>query len=348
MFAKLEIVNGIALEMEQRIEDLLNGTAEDLDLDPVHTFYRIDGISMKKRELSDCCPMHQCFGHLAVLGLKPLLRAKLLPYQFASIPEKGQTALKNQVERWLRRPGLGIRYGLKLDVKSAYKNTKHSVVMGILRHEIPRAYWILAIVACLLKMAPNGGLLIGGYLEAWLFNLVASYLLRQLLGYVRIRRNRAFALVKRCCSYMDDLGLFGRRWADLVVAARAITKWAKRVYGLVIKGLWIRVDFLTAEEERARRHLHGAARGCPGFDMAGFRIHRTYTTVRRAIYKRIRRQHIRASSDLKEYGRIPVFRSRKLISYNGYFSDADMNEAATALNQKRLFKSATWAVSMAA
>ena len=89
MHAKLEIADGVAYEMEQRIDDLLDGAAEDLDLDPVHAFKRIDGISMKTRELSDCCPMHQCFGHLAVLGLKPLLRAKLLPYLFASIPERG-------------------------------------------------------------------------------------------------------------------------------------------------------------------------------------------------------------------------------------------------------------------
>lgn len=82
---RLEAVNGIALEMEQRIEDLLDGETDDLDLDPVSVFYRIDGISMKRRELSNCCPMHQAFGHLAVLGLRPLLQAKLLPYQFASI-----------------------------------------------------------------------------------------------------------------------------------------------------------------------------------------------------------------------------------------------------------------------
>ena len=54
--------------MEQRIEDLLDGEAEDLDLDPVRVFHRIDGISMKRRELSCCCPLHQCFGHLAVIG----------------------------------------------------------------------------------------------------------------------------------------------------------------------------------------------------------------------------------------------------------------------------------------
>ena len=68
MGPRLEVVHGVALEMEQRIDDLLDGSANDLDLDPVHTFPRIDGISMKLRQLSDCCPLHQCFGHLAYLA----------------------------------------------------------------------------------------------------------------------------------------------------------------------------------------------------------------------------------------------------------------------------------------
>ena len=118
--------------------------------------------------------MHQAFGHLAVIGLRPLLRAKLLPYQFASIPGKGQIALKRQVERWLRRKSLGIQHAVKLHVQWAYAHTKQAVVMDILRREIPGATWLLAVINCLLAMAPGEGLLIGGYLEAWLFNLVAS------------------------------------------------------------------------------------------------------------------------------------------------------------------------------
>lgn len=35
---RLEAVNGIALEMEQRVEDLLEGETKDLDLDPVRVF----------------------------------------------------------------------------------------------------------------------------------------------------------------------------------------------------------------------------------------------------------------------------------------------------------------------
>lgn len=348
MHAKLEIAEGIALEMEQRVEDLLSGDAEDLDLDPVHTFPRIDGISMKVRELSDCCPMHQCFGHLAVLGLQPLFRAKLLPCQFASIPDKGQVALKRQVERWLRRKSLGIKYAVKLDSKAAYPSTSHAVVMGILRHEIPGARWLLAVVECLLEMAPHGGLLIGGYLESWLFNLIASYILRKVTSYSKARRGVTAHLVQRGCSYMDDIALLGRRWASLQSAARQITEWTKAHLGLTIKDYWVRVEFLTVAEEHRRRHLDGAARGCPGLDMAGYVMHRTYTTIRRGIFKRLRRQHLRAAVDLEERGSVPLFRAYKLVSYKGYFEHSDSRAAAEALNQQHLFNAARCTIAYAA
>lgn len=348
MGPRLEVVHGVALEMEQRIDDLLDGSANDLDLDPVHTFPRIDGISMKLRQLSDCCPLHQCFGHLAYLGLRPLLRARLLPYQFASIPKKGQTALKRQVERWLRRKSLGIQHALKLDVKGAYEHTKQELVLAILQYEIPRAAWLLAAVRCLLAMSPNGGLLIGGYLEAWMFNLVASYILVRILGYVKTRRGVPVPLVVRSGSYMDDLVLMGRRWADIQSAARKITKWVKDTLHLTIKDSWVRVDFLSPAEEHRRRHLKGAAKGCPGLDMAGYVMHRTYTTVRPGIFKRARRQYMRAGADLKRGHFIPLYRSYRLISYNGYFKGTKSRAAAEALNQQKLFKSAKWAVRAAA
>ena len=334
--------------MEQRIEDLLDGETDDLDLDPVSVFYRIDGISMKRRELSNCCPMHQAFGHLAVLGLRPLLQAKLLPYQFASIPGKGQIALKRQVERWLRRKSLGIQYAIKLDVQGAYAHTKQELVMKILQKEIPGATWLLAVVKCLLAMAPGEGLLIGGYLEAWLFNLVASYMLVKVMSYAKIRRGASTRFVIRSGSYMDDLVLFGRRWADIQSAARKLTKWALTELGLTIKNEWVRVDFLSAAEEHQRRHLTGAAKGCPGLDMAGYVMHRTYTTIRPRIFLRARRQYIRAKADVTRQGYVPVWRSYKLISYNGYFDWTKSRAITEALNQKKLFTAAKVAIRVTA
>ena len=73
----------------------------------------------------------------------------------------------------------------------------------------------------------------------------------------------------RSGSYMDDLVLMGRRWADIQSAARKITKWVKDTLHLTIKDSWVRVDFLSPAEEHRRRHLKGAAKGCPGLDMQG-------------------------------------------------------------------------------
>ena len=139
--------------------------------------------------------------------------------------------------------------------------------------------------------------LIGGYLEAWLFNLVASYMLVKVLSYRKVRRGESKPLAVRCCSYMDDLALFGRRWRSQS-AARKLTKWALAELGLTIKLQWVRVDFLSATEEHRRRRLTGAAKGCPGLDMAGFVMHRTYTTIRAKIYVRARRQYLRAQKDI--------------------------------------------------
>lgn len=221
-------------------------------------------------------------------------------------------------------------------------------MLAILQYEIPRAAWLLAVVRCLLAMSPNGGLLIGGYLEAWMFNLVASYILVRILGYVKTRRGVSVPLVVRSGSYMDDLVLMGRRWADIQSAARKITKWAKDTLHLTIKDSWVRVDFLSPAEEHRRRHLKGAAKGCPGLDMAGYVMHRTYTTVRPGIFKRARRQYMRAGADLKRNHFIPLYRSYRLISYNGYFKGTKSRAAAEVLNQQKLFKSAKWAVRAAA
>lgn len=202
---KLEAADGIALELEQRILDLEDGDPEALDLDPVTERPRIDGISMKCRNVANCCVFHQCFGHLAFLGLEPLLRARILPYQHASIPHRGQSGCRRQVQRFLRRKALGIKYARKLDIRHAYENTKAGVIMGILKKEIPAAKWLLLLVEALLNMSPRGCLIIGGYLDAWLFNLVMSYVLRYMLSLEKVRRGNA---ATPCCG---TGGLCGRR-----------------------------------------------------------------------------------------------------------------------------------------
>ena len=253
---------------------------------------------------------------------------------------------RRQLQEWQR--SVRATLGIKLDVQGAYAHTKQAIVMDILRREIPGATWLLAVINCLLAMAPGEGLLIGGYLEAWLFNLVASYMLVKVLSYAKTRRGASTPFVTRSGSYMDDLVLLGRRWADIQSAARKLTKWALAELGLTIKTEWVRVDFLSATEEHQRRHLTGAAKGCPGLDMAGYVMHRTYTTIRPRIFLRARRQYLRAKEDVVRQGYIPVWRSYKLVSYNGYFDWTKSRAVMETLKQQKLFKAAKLSVRVTA
>lgn len=129
-----------------------------------------------------------------------------------------------------------------------------------------------------------------------------------------------------------------------------------------IKGITVEIggdtkNFNTALDELNRKvnssateigKLNRLLKGCPGLDMAGYVMHRTYTTVRPGIFKRARRQYMRAGADLKRSHFIPLYRSYRLISYNGYFKGTKSRAAAEALNQQKLFKSAKWAVRAAA
>lgn len=342
---RLEIADGIAYEVEQRIEDLMDGTSSDLDLDPVQVFHRIEGVNLKNREITSCSPLHQVFSHLMVLGLEPLFEAKILPQQYASVPGKGQLALKNQVERWLKKKSLSISYAKKLDIKSAYQSTSKEIILKILNKEIPNAKWIITTMTSLLDMSPNGGLLIGGYMESWLFNLVASYIIRQIKSYNRIRRNVRFPFVVRCLTYMDDFCLFARRRADLESAVRKIIKWVKDEFGYIFKESSNIIEFLSFEEERAKRHLTGAAKGCPGIDVAGFVIHRSYATIRKKIFLRLRRQFLRAQRDIAERTNVQLWRARKIISYNGYLRHTKARGISSLLQRRYIVKASVSIIS---
>ena len=75
----LEICDDIAREVCARIR------RRDLRLAPIKFFKRIDGISLKERDISHESIMQQIMDAVAVYALMPLFKAKILPHQYASI-----------------------------------------------------------------------------------------------------------------------------------------------------------------------------------------------------------------------------------------------------------------------
>lgn len=317
---KYEILDELALTVEDMVGDIVRGI--DPDFDPVRNQLRPDGNTGKIRNIALLCIRHQILGHVVKLGIEPLLRARLLPTQHASIPEKGQTGLARQVKRMLNRK-LGIQYAIKTDCTGAYASVQYSVITDIFRKEIPRARWIFPCMRILERYAPGGHLIIGGYLDAWLFNFVMSYALRYVLTLNKSRRGNRVPLVIRAVTFMDDLLLLGRNRRALLVAVERLKEWMFNNFGMSLHATTDPLRIFSIEEEKARKHRHGAGRGCPAVDMGGYLIHRTYITLRKRNAPKIIRCFDRAWAEYKRTGTIKRQRACQIIARNGMVKNSN-------------------------
>lgn len=168
------------LEAESEVAKMLTQKIinRDLQLQPIRQFQRIDGLTQKLRDICQESPEQQVFEYIGVYALKPLFRAKILPIQYGSIPNKGGVAGKRKIERLLRKKFHGKVVALKGDVTKAYPSVTIPVVMEMLRRDIGKNKVLLWFLGALMSNYPGNHLCIGGYLPAWLFNYVMSYVLR--------------------------------------------------------------------------------------------------------------------------------------------------------------------------
>ena len=311
---RLEAAEGIAYRLEEVVEELTHGGT--LDMRPVVISRRADGMTGKIRDICDLCVLHQLLGHLVKLGLDPLLHARILPCQCASVEGRGQTGLLKKAKRHIRSVKLGVMVCQKTDVEKAYPSLKYDVVIGLIEREIPSARWILTVLRAIAEYAPDGHLIIGGYLDAWLFNYAMSYALRYLQGVGKTRRGAFIPHVKRAEAYMDDFALLSSNPTAVRQATKRLGAWMREHLGLKVKCKESEIHLMTYEQERARKKCKN--KGCPCLDMGGYKIHRGYVTIRPGIFLRIRRNLIRAWREIQRLGTVLLRRARKLMAYKGY------------------------------
>lgn len=127
---KNEAVEAIGLAMLGIVEDLVDHGIEPDDMEPVTIRQRPDGMTGKIRDIALLCIMHQLIGHITKLMIEPLIQARLLPTQHASIPGHGQTMLKDQMLRYFLKESLGIEYVRKTDVVHAYASLQYNFAMS--------------------------------------------------------------------------------------------------------------------------------------------------------------------------------------------------------------------------
>mgnify|MGYP004647996123 FL=1 len=323
MNLRLDAAESIAYELEQRIKDLMNGKEDALGFAPVITTQRRDGATGKIRDIARLDIFHQILGHLLYHGLEPLLKARITPFQFASIPHRGQ----NGLVRKLKKSVWHVKYAVKLDVVSAYKSAQYESVIKILKKEIPNAEWIICCIEAISRIAPDGHLIIGGYLDAWLFNFLMSYAVVYLKSLHKTRRGKRTYTVKELVVYMDDFGLMGDNLHALDQAAYALSCWLDNNYQMKIK-----TGKATRIGERS------AGKSASGLDIGGYVVRKGIVKMRRSIFRRARRQFLRAAREVDRTGTMPMFRAQKLIAYFGYFKHSNSRKAAENLRIKELLK----------
>ena len=333
---------------EERIADWLTERIRkrNLKLKPIRQFKREDGLTHKMRDICQESPEQQIMEYMAVNALQPLFRAKLLPCQYGSIPGRGQVGGKHKIERILRRKYRGRIDAVKGDIRKAYPSVTVDCVMRLLRRDIGKNKKLLWFIEALMSNYPGGHLCIGGYLPSWLFNYVMSYVLRYMTSCEMVRRGKPHKLVLAVVCYADDFTIFGH-FSNLKKVMKMTSRWSKTTLGLCMKPAWQIYHIASYEEEKAQKAARqaGSKKRTPGVDMMGFVVYRTYSIIRRRVFRRLRRQVMRAWAELKRTGRLPYFRAARLMTYKGWLKYSNSEQYCTSNNIKKLFSIAARCIS---
>lgn len=318
----------------------------ELNLKPIRQFQRVDGLTHKLHDICQESPEQQVFEYIAVYALMPLFRAKLLPVQYGSIPKKGGVAGKRKIERLLRKKFRWKVSVIKGDVQKAYPSVTVGLTMNMLRRDVGKNKVLLWFLGALMSNYPGNHLCIGGYLPAWLFNYVMSYVLRFLYEQAQIRREKRHRLVYAIVCYADDFSIYGDL-SKLKKAMKKATVWAQDKLGLTIKKVWqfYHIASLEEEEKNLIERKNGSKKRTPGVDMMGYVVRRRYTIIRGRVFRRIRRQVLRAWEDFKTKGFIPWWRACRIAAYKGWIKHSDSLKFRMKYCFDKLFKMCSYSAS---
>lgn len=310
-------VHGIAVEITERIK------ARDLSLPPIHYRDRVDKSSGKLRRLGIESAMQQCMNYVAVYALMPMLKAKVGPFQCASIPDRGQVYGKRIIEKWIRKDPKGTKYYDKMDVRHCFQSISHRTIRKLLERDIHKNPTLIWFVLALIGTYEEG-LSIGSFLSQWLCNYVMSYAYHYATEMLyKERRGKRINLVTHILMFMDDVIIFSTSKHSLQTAGKALEMYMLKGLGLHIK-----------PNHNIKRSVDEPP------DMMGFVISKECTTIRARTFVRARRALIRAWRRMLAGLPIYLQNARRIVSYRGYFKHTNSSKIARRLHLKAVHRAA--------
>lgn len=301
------------------VEDIIDELQSEIlkrKLNLISIFYKKkkDPSSGKIRNIGIQHVKQQLYDYIAIEGLRPLFK-RIGHHQYASIKGRGQIKGTRKIQKWMRN--LSIRYIGKADIQKCYESIDRVLLMKFLEKHVDNEL-LLWLINELINTFDKG-LSIGSYLSQFLCNLYLSQLyhyIYQDLFKVRKKRNgnlQRVNLVHKALFYMDDIFICGSSAKDVHSAMKQIIEFAKNKLGLIIKENWIVFKVKLCEKMNDNIFV----------DMMGYRIYRFHITIRRRVFKRIRRCYIRLWKKIKTHKRIVIETARRAISYYGIIKHAN-------------------------
>lgn len=270
-------------------------SGRSVELDPIRYRERRDRCNGKMRVIGIETPMNQFYDYIAVTFLEPLFRAKIGEYQIAGVKGRGSGMGRRAVKRWVRRS----KWFCHMDIRKCYQSADKSLVMTRLERDCGSAdalYLVRAILA-----THRDGLSIGSILSLRLMNyyLFGAYLYCS-HSLSKDRRGRTVRLVSHVLFQMDDILLMGNGKRDLAMACRMLEGRLSEM-GLSLKP-W---KVCRVGEEPV--------------DILGWRFLPGRTTIRKRLFRKIRRCFVRLSRS----GPIGSEWAGRAISYWGFIRWSD-------------------------
>lgn len=293
--------------VEAIVDDIQNEIINwDIKFPPVWYREKIDASSGKIRRIGIQNIKQQIYDYIAVEALQPILK-RIGEHQYASIKGRGTLKGARAIRRWLRNRKL--IYVAQSDVKKCYESIDREKLMQFLEHYVKNDLLLKLIKKLIYSF--EKGLSIGSYLSQFLCNLYMSILYHEVSeNMYRIRKHRngikeRINLVKKKVFYMDDVLLTGTNKKDIKKAMKLFIRKAKEL-GLTIKPTFriYRIDGTFV-------------------DMMGYRIYQYKITIRRRVFRRVRKSYAKVRKLYKTHKPIPTKWAKRCSSYYGYLKNTD-------------------------
>ena len=257
---------------------------------------RYEKMQNKWRELSilPFYPDH-CVHHVIIRVVSRVLTRGMYYYCCANVPERGEKRIRKHLSRILYKDSKNTKYCLKMDITQFYPSICTYELKWKLRSVIKdkNVLWILFTI---IDLQPRG-LPLGSYCSQWLANFYlqdVDHLIKEKLGISYLFR------------YADDIVMLHGNKRELLKAKEVID--ARLMFeDLEIKTSW---RIFKVDDNNP-------------IDFVGYKFYRRKVSIRKRIFRNIRRLVIRMFRKIRLSKKIVTKQIRSLMSYLGYIKNSN-------------------------